>query len=93
MATIRALPYLSGCIQESTRLYPVATASRRQTLSEIQYEGITIPAGSTCTLAYYSMFRQPWIDQADKFLPERWSPDNPQEKELKQVTIATLLMQ
>lgn len=84
MAAIRALPFLSGCIQESMRLHSVvAVGSMRETLSDIEYEGISIPAGSTCTLAFHSMFRQPWIDRAEDFLPERWDPSNPQERELR----------
>ena len=84
ISDIRALPYLHGCIQEAMRLYPVAAnGPKRCTVSDIEYEGIKIPKGSTCTVALYSMFRQPWIDRAEEFLPERWDPSNPQEKELK----------
>ena len=84
IATIRALPFLSACILEAMRLHPVvATGSKRCTLSEIEYEGVVIPKGATCTLAFYSMFRQPWILRPDCFLPERWLPGSPQEKELR----------
>lgn len=83
-ASIRALPYLSGCINEAMRLHPVGAAgSKRTTLSDIEHEGVLIPKGSTVILAFYSMYRQPWIDRAEEFLPERWDPSNPQEKELR----------
>jgi cytochrome P450 len=83
-ATIRSLPYLSGCINEAMRLFPVGGAgSKRITVSEIEYEGVVIPKGSTCVLAVHSMYRQPWIERVDEFLPERWETSNPQEKELR----------
>jgi cytochrome P450 len=83
-AAVQALPYLSGCVQEAMRLHPVVAAgSSRSTLTEIEYEGVIVPKGSTCILAYHSMFRQPWIDRAEEYLPERWDPCNPQHKELK----------
>ena len=88
ISEIKALPYLNWCLQEAMRLYPVvAMGSKRYTLSEIKHEGMILPKGSTCTLAYYSMFRQPWIDRANEFLPERWDPSNPQEKDLKTMMI------
>ena len=85
ISTIRSLPYLSACINEAMRLYPVvAVGSKRTTLSDIEYEGIVIPSGSLCTLAYYSMFRQPWIENPDQFLPERWISSN-QTDELREM--------
>jgi cytochrome P450 len=84
LSQLRSLPYLSHCIDEAMRLYPVvAVGSKRIASCDIEYHGITIPKGSMCTLLYYSMFRQSWITDPDKFIPERWADSSPQSKELR----------
>lgn len=67
------LPYLSYCVKEAMRLWPVAASGSSRTLvSDILYEGYVIPKGSVCQTFFYSMFRQPWIREADEFIPSRW---------------------
>jgi cytochrome P450 len=78
------LPYLDMCIRESLRLWPVAGAGPKRILvQDVEYEGMTLPKGSIFHAHFYSMFRQPWIDRAEEFLPERWEETNPQLPHLK----------
>jgi hypothetical protein len=68
------LDYLTCCIKETMRLWPVAGGgSTRTTLQDIHYEDQIIPCGSTVNVNFYAMFRQPWIDNAEDFIPERWN--------------------
>jgi cytochrome P450 len=83
-SALLSLPYLDMCIKESLRLWPVAGAGPKRILVEdINYCGMTLPKGSVFHSHLYSMFRQPWIDQPDDFLPERWEASNPQLQDLK----------
>jgi cytochrome P450 len=83
-SVLLSLPYLDMCIKESLRLWPVAGAGPRRILVEdIEYCGMTLPKGSIFQSHLYSMFRQPWIDRPDEFLPERWEESNPQLQDLK----------
>jgi benzoate 4-monooxygenase len=62
---------------------PVAGSGSGRTLPEdIEYKGILLPANSIVITPFYAIFRQPWIHDANSFIPERWSPDNPQYKDL-----------
>ena len=83
------LPYLSWCVKETMRLWPVKSAgSKRVTLAEFNYRGMRIPKGSVLLIPYYSMFRQPWIDRPNDFIPERWDEvTNPQFSELQIILI------
>lgn len=83
-SVLLSLPYLDMCIKESMRLWPVAGAGPKRILVEdIEYRGMTLPKGSVFHSHLYSMFRQPWINQPDEFLPERWEESNPQLQDLK----------
>ena len=78
--------YLQWCINESMRLWPVAGAGSARTLQQdIEYKGMLIPKGKPVLTAIYPMFREGWIDRADEFIPERWSDDSPQSKQLKEM--------
>ncbi len=82
------LTYLDYCIKESMRLWPVAAGgSTRDLLSDITYNGLTLPRDSTVVIHYYTMFRQPWIDKENEFIPERWMDSNPQLPALKEMFI------
>jgi cytochrome P450 len=78
------LPYLDMCIKESLRLWPVAGGGPKRILvKDVEYHGMALPKGSIFHAHFYSMFRQPWIDRAEEFLPERWEETNPQLPDLK----------
>lgn len=91
MTVIGKMEYLNWCIKESMRLWPVAAggSTRDIVTCDILYDDNKrcIPEGSTVIIHYYMMFRQPWIQDANKFMPERWSEDNPQIEGLKEMFI------
>ncbi|KAG0070742.1 hypothetical protein BGZ89_012568 [Linnemannia elongata] len=73
---IRNLPYLTGCINESLRLRPVAaTGLPREVTEDVTMKGHFFPKG-TILLAQLPQLH--WSDeyfpQANKFIPERWIP-------------------
>lgn len=83
---IANLPYLNCCIKETMRLWPVpAGGPARDLTQDIEYDGYVLKKGSTVVVHFYSMFRQPWIHNADEFVPERWYETNPQLPQLKEM--------
>jgi cytochrome P450 len=85
-STISSLPYLAACIDESQRLWPIlAGGPARDLTTDVEHEGYILPKGATVIVHFYSLFRQPWIDDADSFVPERWLPGSAQLPELKQM--------
>lgn len=86
LADVSKLVYLNWCIKESMRLWPVAGAGSARTLTQsFDYNGFHYQKGDLCILQYFSMFRQPWIDRPDEFIPERWADDAAQIKELREL--------
>jgi cytochrome P450 len=53
----------------------------------MHHNGMVLPKGSVLIVNFFSMFRNPWIDNADEFVPERWSAQNPQLARLKETVI------
>ncbi len=77
-------PYLQQVIKEGLRLHPVAALGAiRTTCADVAAPDGIIPAGSTCLIPFYVAFREAWIDDAETFVPERWSEQAPQRKELE----------
>ncbi|KAF9101684.1 hypothetical protein BGX29_005355 [Mortierella sp. GBA35] len=61
---VRNLPYLTGCINESLRLRPVAaTGLPREVTEDVTMKGHFFPKGTN-----------EYFPQANKFIPERWIP-------------------
>ncbi len=97
LSTVMGIEYLGCCINEAMRLWPVAGGGPKRVASvDIPFKqtsedgcdyNMVIPKGSTITIALFSMFRQPWIEDADLFLPERWLPGNSQLPKLKELLI------
>jgi cytochrome P450 len=84
LAQVSRLDYLNWCIKESMRLMPVSGLGSGRTMEkDIEYNGVLLPKGRLVVCPFYSIFRQPWIDRAEEFVPERWAEDAPQVKELK----------
>lgn len=68
------------------RLWPVAgSGSARTLLQDIEYEDYILPKGYTVQTVFYAIFRQPWIDRANEFVPERWADTSPQSADLKEM--------
>ncbi len=88
LSAIANCEYLSFCVKEILRLWPVvAGGSSRELLEDIEYGGMLLPKGSLVVAQYYSMFRERWIDEPLHFKPERWSESNPQLPQLKEMNI------
>ena len=89
MSAVIGLEYLNWCIKEAMRLWPVAAFGPIRELSQDFYVGedLVLPKGSLVQSMFYSMFRSDWIDRPDEFIPERWSPTNPQLPQLKEMWI------
>ena len=86
---IMNLPFLAQCLKESMRLLSVIGGGPKRILTQnITYEGMFLPKGSMFVAAFYSMFRQPWIDSPEDFIPDRWSDSNPQHAKLKDVLMS-----
>ncbi|KAG0096331.1 hypothetical protein BGZ93_004714 [Podila epicladia] len=74
---VRNLPYLTGCINESLRLRPVAaTGLPREVTEDVTMKGYFFPKG-TILLAQlpYLHWSEEYFPQADKYIPERWIPE------------------
>lgn len=79
ISKILNLEYLSWCVKEVLRLWPVVAGGPcRQLVEDISYGDLLIPKNSHFVVFYYAMFRHQSIDRPDEFLPERWSSSNPQ---------------
>jgi len=88
MSKIASLEYLSWCIKETLRLWPVAAGGPARELTEdVHHNGMLLPKGSIVLVHFWSIFRSPWIDRADEFVPERWGAQNPQLARLQRTVI------
>jgi hypothetical protein len=91
LSVLCALPYLTQCIKEAMRLWPVtALGPQRITLFDLDTTSnggkkIHIPQNSEVQVCFYTMFRAGWIVEPDTFNPDRWSSDNPQLPQLKEM--------
>ncbi|KAG0048955.1 hypothetical protein BGZ83_006165 [Gryganskiella cystojenkinii] len=73
---VRNLPYLTGCINESLRMRPVAaTGLPREVTEDVTMKGWYFPKG-TILLAQLPALHHSneYFPQAKKFIPERWIP-------------------
>ena len=79
--------YLQQIIKEGLRLHPVgALGSVRTCSTDIATpDGTVIPAGSSCLMPFYVIFREQWIIDANAFVPERWAPGAAQRRDLEQL--------
>jgi len=98
-AELFSLPYLSMCIKEAMRLWPVAATGPRRVMqrdlhvpygavgtgSSTAQPSVLLPKGATVQVNFFSMFRAGWIDRPEEFIPERWAPENPQLPRLKEM--------
>lgn len=70
---VGGLSYLEACLEEAMRLWPTTPMLSRETLSETDWNGVAVPAGTQVlivnTFMHRDTDRQPW---ADRFAPEKW---------------------
>jgi cytochrome P450 len=70
---IQGLAYLEACLQEAMRLWPTTPMLSRVTLSDTDWQGTTVPAGTQILIvnAFFHRDRER-IPYADRFVPEEW---------------------
>jgi cytochrome P450 len=70
---IEGLTYLGACLQEAMRLWPTAPMLSRVTLSDTDWQGETVPAGTQLIIVNTFLHRdRERLDYADRFVPEAW---------------------
>jgi cytochrome P450 len=69
-------------IQETLRLHPPFWFENRNTISDVELGGVSIPQGSMIVFSRYSLQRHPDFWQSpDEFRPSRFDPDRPENPE------------
>ncbi len=81
---VPGLGYLEACLQEAMRLWPTTPMLSRVTLSDTDWQGETVPAGTQVLIVNTFLHRdRERLDYADRFLPEAWTDgDAPERWEL-----------
>ncbi|PYR61089.1 MAG: cytochrome P450 [Acidobacteria bacterium] len=75
-ADLGALPFVEQVVTESMRLYPPAWVVGRRALADYAIGDFVVPARSVVFMSPYVMQRDSrYYADADRFLPERWTPD------------------
>jgi cytochrome P450 len=75
-ADLAALPFVEQVVTESMRLYPPAWVVGRRALADYAIGEFIAPARSVVFMSPYVLQRDPrYYADADRFLPERWTPD------------------
>jgi cytochrome P450 len=70
---VESLTYLEACLEEAMRLWPTTPMLSRVTLSETDWQGTTVPAGTQVLIVNTFLHRdRERLDYADRFLPEAW---------------------
>ncbi|KAK0654873.1 cytochrome P450 [Cercophora newfieldiana] len=89
-AELQALPYLSACIREATRLsYGVTTRLPRIAHEDIKYKGYVIPAGTPVSQTTYFVLTHPDIfPEPHTFRPERWLEGGKMRNDLDKYFVA-----
>ncbi|KAL6696870.1 cytochrome P450 [Trichoderma pleuroticola] len=80
-ATVKNLPYLHACINESLRLLPpVAFGLNRMTPPEgLTIDGSWIPGNTLVGVPAYTAHRSPLFSNSEQYQPERWLEDDIKE--------------
>lgn len=71
------MEYLDMVVNESLRLYPIATRLDRVSKKDVEINGVFIPKGTVVTIPIYPLHRNPeyWL-KPEEFNPERFSKEN-----------------
>jgi len=74
--------FLENIVKETLRLYPVAGGLSRKLLRDVEFEGKKLPKGETFFYCFSAVQRSPkyWGDQANDFIPSRFSTEQVQTK-------------
>ena len=72
------LPYTTGILSETLRLYPPAWGIGRRTLEDVELGGFPIARGKVVLMSPYVTHRDSrWFPDPDAFRPERWLTEDP----------------
>ena len=65
--------YLEACLEEAMRLWPTTPMLARETTTDVDWNGATVPAGTQVLIVNTFMHRDPDHHEfADRFAPEAW---------------------
>jgi cytochrome P450 len=65
--------YLDACLHEAMRLWPTTPMLARETVTDVDWNGATVPAGTQVLFPNTFLHRDPdGHDFADRFAPEAW---------------------
>jgi cytochrome P450 len=71
---ITGLSYLEACLQEAMRLWPTTPVLSRQTLKEIDWDGVAVPAGTQVLISNTFNHRDRQRHEgANRFEPDGWT--------------------
>ncbi|XP_054706474.1 cytochrome P450 4c3-like [Uloborus diversus] len=74
---LRNMKYLECVLKESQRLFPSVPMIGRHLNEDINFDGYTIPKGTTLHLNFYVLHRNPEVfPNPEKFDPDRFLPEN-----------------
>ena len=78
---LQRLPYTTGVLAESLRLYPPAWAIGRRAKQDYAVGGYTIPAQSILLMSPWVVQRDPrWFSEPAGFEPDRWHPEEAEKR-------------
>lgn len=78
---IEGLAYLGACLQDAMRLWPTTPMLSRVTLSDTDWRGETVPAGTQVLIVNTFLHRdRERVPYADRFLPEAWTDGDAAER-------------
>ncbi|MEV0617770.1 cytochrome P450 [Nonomuraea sp. NPDC050404] len=66
------LEFLSACVSETARLWPLVPTLLRHVPSDTPWHGTRLPAGTSVMIPLSLHQRNPQIDHADAFTPDAW---------------------
>jgi cytochrome P450 len=79
-AHVEHLTIVQQVLNESLRLFPIVPMIIRDIVDDIEFEGISIPAGTIGIIPIYAIHRhRTYWEDPDRFDPGRFSPDNPKK--------------
>jgi cytochrome P450 len=65
------------CIKEALRLHTPVSVVQRQTTSELEADGCTLPVGSYVFVNIYNLHHNPLVWEDDmEYRPDRFLPEN-----------------
>merc|ERR1739846_198750 len=85
------MPYLRAVLKETLRTNPAAPAMARILPQPFELNGYQIPENTVYVFTHYHMGNSPrYIDQPEKFMPERWlrsDPNNQLDKIIQKFSV------